>query len=79
MKFVTPLPPTIHNICQYWHDLEPRKIRELRPDTLAQMLTLANIRPGCRVLVVDDASGLLVASVAERLGGEAQYPVGAAA
>jgi hypothetical protein len=38
-------------------------------DALAQMLSLANVAPGGRVLVVDDASGLIIASVLDRLGG----------
>jgi tRNA (adenine-N(1)-)-methyltransferase non-catalytic subunit len=69
LKYVTPLAPTIHNLCEYWWQLEPRRIRDLRPDTLAQMLAVGNIRPGSRVLVVDDASGLLTAAIVERLGG----------
>jgi tRNA (adenine-N(1)-)-methyltransferase non-catalytic subunit len=70
LKYFTVLPPTIHNICKYWNDLEAKKIRDLRSDTLAEMLTLANIRPGSRVIVVDDTSGLLVGAVAERMAGE---------
>lgn len=33
------------------------------------MLSLANIRPGGRYLAVDDASGVVVAGIIERLGG----------
>ena len=56
-------------MCQYYFQLEPKKIRDLRPDTLAQMMALGNVRPGARVVVVDDVSGLLTAAVVERLGG----------
>lgn len=69
LKYVIPLPPTVHNLCEYWWNLEPRRIRDLRPDTLAQILAVGNVRPGSRVLVVDDTSGLLTAAVIERLGG----------
>lgn len=41
----------------------------MRPDTLAQLLTLGNVRPGGRYVVVDDASGLLISAVLERLSG----------
>ena len=41
----------------------------MRIDSLTQMLNLANIRPGGRYLVVDDASGLVAAGVLTRLGG----------
>lgn len=33
------------------------------------MLNLASVRPGGRYLVVDEASGVLVAGVLDRLGG----------
>lgn len=70
LKYVIPLPPTIHNLCEYWWGLDAKRIRDLRPDTLAQILAVGNIRPGSRVLVVDDTSGLLTAAVVERLGGK---------
>lgn len=35
----------------------------------AQMLSLANVHPGGRYLVVDDGAGMVVAGVLERLGG----------
>ncbi|KAJ9075014.1 tRNA (adenine(58)-N(1))-methyltransferase non-catalytic subunit trm6 [Entomophthora muscae] len=38
-------------------------------DTLSQLLTFGNVFPGCRLLVVDDTQGLVVASILERLGG----------
>ena len=44
-------------------------MRDLRPDSLSEMITIANVRPGARVLVVDDVSGMLLAGVIERLGG----------
>ncbi|KAI5120856.1 hypothetical protein M0805_007043 [Coniferiporia weirii] len=62
--------PTIYNICDYWFKKDRSRIREIRPDTLAQMMNLASIRPGGRYIVVDDASGLLVSAIIERLGGE---------
>lgn len=34
------------------------------------MLNLANIRPGGRYLAVDDASGIVVAGILERMGGK---------
>lgn len=36
----------------------------------AQMLSLANVRPDGRYLVVDDGGGIVVAGVLERLGGQ---------
>ena len=62
--------PTIYNICEYWFKKDQNRIRDIRPDTLSQMLNLANVRPGGRYIVVDDASGLLVSSVLDRIGCE---------
>ncbi|KAG8691941.1 tRNA (adenine(58)-N(1))-methyltransferase non-catalytic subunit trm6, partial [Ceratobasidium sp. 395] len=60
--------PTLFNICEYHFRRDPSKIRDLRPHSLGQLLNTANVRPGARMLVCDDVSGLLVAGVLERLG-----------
>jgi tRNA (adenine-N(1)-)-methyltransferase non-catalytic subunit len=39
-------------------------------DTLSQLLNLGNIRPGGRYILVDDASGIVVSAMLERMGGE---------
>ncbi len=46
------------------------RIFSLRIDTLSQMMNLGNVRPGGRYIVVDDASGMVVSAVLERLGGQ---------
>ncbi|EED85187.1 hypothetical protein POSPLDRAFT_134856, partial [Postia placenta Mad-698-R] len=61
--------PTLFNVCDYWFNKDQNRLRDIRPDTLSQMLNLANIRPGGRYLAVDDASGVVVAGILERLGG----------
>ncbi|KAH7886059.1 Gcd10p-domain-containing protein [Phlebopus sp. FC_14] len=60
--------PTIYNICDHWFQKDQSRIRDIRMDTLAQMLNMANVRPGGRYIVVDEASGLLVSAVLDRLG-----------
>ncbi|KAG9102889.1 tRNA (adenine(58)-N(1))-methyltransferase non-catalytic subunit trm6 [Ceratobasidium sp. 370] len=65
----TVVEPTLFNICEYHFLRDPSKIRDLRPHSLGQLLNTANVRPGARMLVCDDVSGLLVAGVLERLGG----------
>lgn len=47
---------------------EPVKMLDLRDETLALMLSLANVHWGGRWLIVDESGGLVVAAVAERLG-----------
>lgn len=49
------------------------RILSLRIDTLSQMINLGNVRPGGRYIVVDDASGMVVSAVLERLGGKFQF------
>jgi Gcd10p family. len=69
-KIFTTIEPTVYNVCEYWFAKDQNRIRDIRADSLAQMLNLANIRPGGRYLIVDDASGLLVSAILARLGGE---------
>lgn len=70
LKYFTPLPTTVHNVCQYWFSTDSKRIRDLRPDTLSQIMSLGNIRPGSRVLVVDDSGGMLTGAALERMAGE---------
>lgn len=70
LKLFTPLQPDFGNVCDYWFDKAPEKIRWIRKDALSQVLTFGSVRPGGRYLVVDGVSGLLVGSVLERLGGD---------
>lgn len=69
-KSFTTIEPTIFNVCEYWFNKDQNRIRDLRVDTLSQMLNLANVRPGGRYIAVDDASGLLVSAILERMGGK---------
>jgi tRNA (adenine-N(1)-)-methyltransferase non-catalytic subunit len=57
------------NVCQYWFDKDPNRVLFLRPDALAQMITLANVRSGRRFLIVDGSGGLILAAVLDRLAG----------
>jgi tRNA (adenine-N(1)-)-methyltransferase non-catalytic subunit len=74
LKHFTILPPTVHGLCEAEFNIKagngPSKIRELRPDTLAQMLSFSNCEPGSRVLCVDDTSGLLPGAILSRMGGD---------
>ena len=56
-------------MCNYWFEKDHDRIRDIRADTLSQILNLANVRPGGRYVAIDDASGLVVAGILERLGG----------
>ncbi|OCF43283.1 tRNA (adenine-N(1)-)-methyltransferase non-catalytic subunit TRM6 [Kwoniella heveanensis CBS 569] len=67
---VHPLSPSIPNILSHYTERSPASILHLRADTHAQLLNMANIRPGSRYLVVDDTGGLVTASIIERMGAE---------
>ncbi|KAF9015694.1 Gcd10p family-domain-containing protein [Cyathus striatus] len=69
-KTFTTIEPTLYNVCEYWFTKDQNRLRDIRIDTLSQMLNLANIKPGGRYLAVDDASGLVVSGILERMGGE---------
>ncbi|OSD03317.1 Gcd10p-domain-containing protein [Trametes coccinea BRFM310] len=69
-KSFSVIEPTMHNVCEYWFNKDQNRLRDIRPDTLAQMMSLANIRPGGRYLAVDDASGVVVSAILDRLGGQ---------
>lgn len=70
LQIFTPIEPTVHNIAEYNFEKQAPKVRDLRPDTLSQMMTYANVRPGGKLLVVEDIHGMVVAGAVERMGGD---------
>ncbi|KAJ2557130.1 tRNA (adenine(58)-N(1))-methyltransferase non-catalytic subunit trm6 [Coemansia sp. RSA 1933] len=70
MKCFLPLETTVYNLCDYFFNVNPQKIRGIRTDTLSQMLGLANIYSNARVLAVDDGQGLVVGALLLRLHGD---------
>ncbi|KAF5827016.1 adenine(58)-N(1)-methyltransferase non-catalytic subunit TRM6 [Dunaliella salina] len=61
--------PTALTICQAYFEKGPARVFNLRPDSLAIMLSLANLSAGAKVLVMDACVGVVAAAVVERLGG----------
>jgi tRNA (adenine-N(1)-)-methyltransferase non-catalytic subunit len=51
------------------YEKEPKKVQQLRDDTVAQMLQYANVAAGNRTLVVETTHGFLTGTVAYRQGG----------
>ncbi|KAG0130193.1 Gcd10p family-domain-containing protein [Tuber indicum] len=69
LRRFTVLPLTVASLASYLLDTkEPIKILEMRNETIAVMLSLANVHYGGRYLVIDESGGLLVSAIAERLG-----------
>eukprot|EP00249_Psilotum_nudum_P017530 c26374_g1_i1 orf=214-1767(-) len=61
--------PCARSVCEAYFLKAPNKIGFLRIDMLALMLSLANVGAHAEVLVMDMVGGLLIAAVAERIGG----------
>lgn len=71
LKRFTPIPIGSSELIEYYSDKEsPTKVMDLTEESLGLIMSLANIRPGGNYLVVDDVSGVLVAAMLERMGGE---------
>ena len=69
-KVFSTVEPTLFNVCEYWFLKDQNRLRDIRVDSLSQVLNLANIQPGGRYVVVDDASGIIVSGILERMGGQ---------
>ncbi|KAL3140277.1 hypothetical protein ABBQ38_004545 [Trebouxia sp. C0009 RCD-2024] len=61
--------PTARSVCEAYFGKSSPKINHLRADSLAMLLSLANIGSHGKVLVLETCSGLVTGAVAERLGG----------
>jgi tRNA (adenine-N(1)-)-methyltransferase non-catalytic subunit len=60
---------TSSTICSTLFLKDPKKILNLRSDTLAQILAYSNVSAGCQVLVMESCQGLVTGSFAQRMGG----------
>ena len=69
-KIVVPLHPSAMNLLEMYRIKAMDKVRDLRVDSLSQILTMANIRPDSRVLLADDTGGLLALAILERTCGQ---------
>ena len=56
-------------ICEALFLRDPKKIMNLREDTLGQILSLSNVSAGCQVLVLETTMGLITGALAQRMGG----------
>ena len=61
--------PCLRHLSLMHYHLHPEKIGFLRVDTLSLLLSLANVRYGSSLLVVDNFGGMVVGAVLERMGG----------
>nr|XP_014435513.1 tRNA (adenine(58)-N(1))-methyltransferase non-catalytic subunit TRM6 isoform X2 [Pelodiscus sinensis]XP_025033756.1 tRNA (adenine(58)-N(1))-methyltransferase non-catalytic subunit TRM6 isoform X2 [Pelodiscus sinensis] len=77
---ITIVKPSTRILSTMYYAREPGKINHLRYDTLAQMLTLGNIRAGNKMIVMETCAGLVLGAIMERMGGHGSiiqmYPGG---
>ncbi|KAI5277793.1 Trna (Adenine(58)-N(1))-Methyltransferase Non-Catalytic Subunit Trm6 [Manis pentadactyla] len=73
---ITVVKPSTRILSIMYYAREPGKINVLLPhkfhmryDTLAQMLTLGNIRAGNKMIVMETCTGLVLGAMMERMGG----------
>jgi tRNA (adenine-N(1)-)-methyltransferase non-catalytic subunit len=60
---------TPYSVCEAMFLKEPRKMLNLREDTLGQILSYSNVCAGCQVLVMDNCMGVVTGALAQRMGG----------
>ncbi|XP_006162891.1 tRNA (adenine(58)-N(1))-methyltransferase non-catalytic subunit TRM6 isoform X1 [Tupaia chinensis] len=66
---ITIVKPSTRILSIMYYAREPGKINHMRYDTLAQMLTLGNIRAGNKMIVMETCAGLVLGAMMERMGG----------
>ena len=57
------------SVCETMYKKEPRKMMNLREDTLGQILSYSNISAGCQVLVMETCLGVVTGAITQRMGG----------
>jgi tRNA (adenine-N(1)-)-methyltransferase non-catalytic subunit len=69
MRMIRVIKSTPHTLCEVYHGKSKDKICNMRPDTLAQILSQSSIHAGSRVLIFESLVGLMVGAVAYRMRG----------
>lgn len=57
------------SVCEAYFWRDPKKIMNLRDDSLGQILSYSNISAGCQTLVIETCLGVVTGAVAARMGG----------
>jgi tRNA (adenine-N(1)-)-methyltransferase non-catalytic subunit len=60
---------TASTVCRALHLKDARRMMNLRDDSLAQILSNANVSAGCKILCFDTCCGVVTGACAERMGG----------
>ena len=60
---------TAASICEALFLKDPKKIMNLREDTMGQILSYSNISAGCQAIVLETVQGVITGAMAQRMGG----------
>ncbi len=63
---------TASTICRALFIRDARRMNNLREDSLAQVLSFANVSAGCKILILDTCLGVVTGACAQRMGGYGQ-------
>lgn len=63
---------TASTICRALFIRDARRMNNLREDSLAQVLSFANVSAGCKILCLDTCLGVVTGACAQRMGGYGQ-------
>jgi len=72
MKYFQLLSCTPYYLTLTYFTKKPNHILNLRYDTVSQILTVGNVHPGKKLIILDDCSGLLTACCINKMGGYGQ-------
>lgn len=61
--------PSISILSDFYFRRDPHKVLGMRPDSLSQVLSYANVHANQKYLIFENCFGLVVAAVLQRLGG----------
>lgn len=57
------------SVCEAMFKKDPRKMMNMREDTLGQILSYSNVSAGCQVLVMETCLGVITGAITQRMGG----------
>lgn len=75
LRRFTPRAVTSSLLLEYYQEKDYRRVIDMCSEMLALTLSMANVQPGGKYLVIDDTTGVLTASIMERLAGDGQIVV----
>lgn len=75
LSHVTPEPITSSVLLNVYMEKEASRVLNMGEESLALLLSLANIRPGGHYLVMDETPSVIVTAILERLGGRGSVTI----